>query len=59
MPGDVIDFASNGQTVSDVVVWPSVNFHHVTRDEDEDRMHTHWQGMWLVPRDWTAKSPLP
>ncbi|MDF5755301.1 copper amine oxidase [Spongiactinospora sp. TRM90649] len=47
----------NGQTITDPVVWVSVDFHHVARDEDQDPMPTHWQGFHVAPRDITAKNP--
>lgn len=46
---------TNGQ---DVVLWYGVTFHHLPRDEDEPKMHVHWSGFQMVPRDWTATNPL-
>jgi hypothetical protein len=46
---------TNGQ---DIVLWYAATFHHLPRDEDEPRMHTHWSGFQMVPRDWTATNPL-
>jgi primary-amine oxidase len=49
----------NGETITDPVLWVNVDYHHVPRDEDEDPMPTHWQGFKILPRDVTARSPLP
>jgi hypothetical protein len=46
---------TNGQ---DVVLWYGATFHHLPRDEDEPKMHVHWSGFQMVPRDWTATNPL-
>jgi primary-amine oxidase len=52
--GAGLDAFVNGETVSDVVVWYGVNFHHVPREEDEGRMPVHWQGFVARPRDLEA-----
>jgi primary-amine oxidase len=62
--GAGLDSFVNGESVSDVVVWFAVNFHHVPRDEDDVRMPVHWQGFVIRPRDMQARSnwvdvPLP
>lgn len=62
--GAGLDSFVNGESVSDVVVWFAVNFHHVPRDEDDVRMPVHWQGFVIRPRDMRASSnwvnvPLP
>jgi primary-amine oxidase len=54
---DSVDQFVNGERLTDPVVWVSVDFHHVARDEDEDPMPTHWQGFRIVPRDVTGKNP--
>jgi primary-amine oxidase len=56
---DAVDKFVNNEALADPVVWPVVGFHHVPRDEDEDPMPVHWQGLRIVPRDLTARSPLP
>ncbi len=50
----------NGENVdgNDLVVWYSVHFHHLPRDEDEINMPVHWDGFSISPRDWTATNPL-
>lgn len=53
------DQYTNNEKITDPVVWVGVSFHHVARDEDEDPMPMHWQGFSIVPRDVTARSPLP
>ncbi|NNM11204.1 MAG: hypothetical protein HKO60_04695, partial [Pseudomonadales bacterium] len=54
---DVTDFV-NGEALAnqDIVVWFGITFHHIPRDEDEPRMHAHWNHFRLVPRDWTYAS---
>jgi hypothetical protein len=56
---NVADFVNgedtNGQ---DLVLWYGVTFHHLPRDEDEPKMHVHWSGFQMAPRDWTAANPL-
>lgn len=54
-----VDRYVNGQRLTDPVMWVSVDFHHVPRDEDQDPMPTHWQGFTVMPRDVTATSQLP
>ncbi|MBP7600002.1 MAG: hypothetical protein KA750_01550 [Thermoflexales bacterium] len=49
----------NGETVTDPVVWLSVTFHHVPRDEDETNMPLHWESFKLYPRDLTSVNPTP
>lgn len=49
----------NGETVADPVVWLSVTFHHVPRDEDEVNMPLHWESFKLYPRDLTSVNPTP
>lgn len=44
---------------ADVVLWYGTSFHHLPRDEDEERMPAHWSGFSLVPRDLTATNPRP
>ncbi|PJJ58212.1 Ig-like domain-containing protein [Mumia flava] len=53
----VLDYA-NGQSLTDPVAWVNVGFHHVVRDEDQSPMPVHWQGFTLLPRDFTAISPI-
>lgn len=57
-PSDVTDYVNN-EALTDPVVWVGVSFHHVPRDEDQDPMPMHWQGLTINPRDVTARSPLP
>jgi hypothetical protein len=45
-------------TGEDLVVWYGISFHHIPRDEDETRMHAHWNGFRIEPRDWTGTHPL-
>ena len=56
---DVTAFV-NGENVDgvDVVVWYGVDFHHTPRDEDEPNMPIDWHGFHILPRDWTAISPI-
>ncbi len=47
---DVSDFV-NDQTITDPVLWYGLSFHHLTRDEDDPYMSSHWNSYLLVPRD--------
>ena len=52
------DFVSGESLVgADVVVWYGLTFHHIPRDEDEPRMHAHWNGFRLEPRNWHDVTP--
>lgn len=52
------DFVSGESIVDeDIVVWYGLTFHHIPRDEDESRMHAHWNGFRLEPRDWSDATP--
>ena len=58
-PEDVTEFYAPPEAIAggaDLVVWYGLTFHHIPRDEDESRMHAHWNGFRIEPRDW---SPLP
>ncbi|WP_231334563.1 copper amine oxidase [Actinomadura graeca] len=52
-----VDKFVNGQALTDPIVWVSVDFHHIPRDEDHDPLPAHWQGFTISPRDVTAKNP--
>jgi primary-amine oxidase len=55
---NVSAFVDNQTLVGkDLVVWYGASFHHLPRDEDEDRMHPHWTGFSIIPRDLTATNP--
>jgi primary-amine oxidase len=54
---DVIAF-TNGELVTDVVVWVGTTWHQVARDEDEPFVPVHWQSITLMPRDFMFTSPL-
>ncbi len=57
-PNSVAGFANGeGLANQDTVVWYGTSFHHLPRDEDEDRMHPHWSGFSIIPRDLTATNP--
>ncbi len=55
-----IDEFVNGQAidVDDVVVWYRQAYHHLPRDEDDNRVAVRWNGFELLPRDWIAANPL-
>jgi primary-amine oxidase len=57
--GDVAGFVS-GEDVhtADVVIWYGVSGQRLPRDEDEPNLGVRWDGFVLIPRDWTAQSPL-
>ena len=50
----------NGESLvgADLVVWYGLSFHHIPRDEDEPKMHAHWNSFKIVPRNVTVKNPL-
>ena len=50
----------NGQNTdgADVVIWYGLTYHHFPRDEDLPYIPTRWDGFQLLPRDWTATSPV-
>lgn len=50
--GNVAQFV-NGESIvgEDFVVWVSLSFHHLPRDEDETYMHAHWSSFEIVPQD--------
>ncbi len=50
----------NGQNTdgADIVIWYGLTYHHFPRDEDLPYIPTHWDGFQLLPRDWTATSPV-
>lgn len=52
-----VDRYTNGERLTDPVLWVNVGYHHVPRDEDADPMPSHWQGFRITPRDVTAKNP--
>lgn len=55
---NVVDYASDQQSLTNPVAWVNVGFHHVVRDEDQSPMPIHWQGFSLVARDFWAQNPL-
>jgi Cu2+-containing amine oxidase len=56
---DLSEFVSGESLVGeDIVVWYGLTFHHIPRDEDEAKMHAHWNGFQLRPRDWSDATPL-
>lgn len=50
----------NGETLNnaDVVTWISVNFHHLPRDEDQDKLYNHFDGFKVLPHDLSSSTPL-
>jgi Cu2+-containing amine oxidase len=56
---NVTDFYDPPESLvgEDLVVWYGISFHHSPRDEDETRMHAHWNGFRIEPRDWTDSRP--
>ncbi|MEH1169911.1 primary-amine oxidase [Micromonospora sp. CPCC 205539] len=53
----ILDY-TNGEALTDPVLWVRVGYHHVPRDEDQSPMPVHWQGFQLVPRDMFATNPI-
>lgn len=54
---NVVNFV-NAEIIADPVLWFGSAWHHIPRDEDEDIITTHWQGLVLIPRDFMTSSPL-
>jgi len=50
----------NGQNINnkDVVVWYRQAYHHLPRDEDDNRIGMRWSSFLLLPRDWNYSNPL-
>ena len=50
----------NGQSLvnADLIVWYGMTFHHIPRDEDEPKMHAHWNSFKIIPRNVTVSNPL-
>ena len=59
-PENVTEFYDPPESLAgqDIVVWYGLTFHHIPRDEDEPRMHAHWNSFRLEPRSWTARTAL-
>ncbi len=57
--GDHLQDFVSGESLAneDIVVWYGMTFHHIPRDEDETRMHAHWNGFRLEPRNWHDVTP--
>ena len=55
---DILQFV-NGESLidQDIVAWHRVSFHHVPRNEDRHRMHSHWDGFFMQARNLSAKTP--
>ncbi|MGV6857755.1 MAG: copper amine oxidase [bacterium] len=51
---------TNAQNIDqkDVVLWYRQGYHLLPRDEDENKLGTHWNSFLLTPRDWNASNPL-
>ncbi|WP_432043455.1 copper amine oxidase [Streptomyces cadmiisoli] len=56
--GKSVDKWVDGQVLEHPVVWVNIGFHHIARDEDQQPMPVHWQGLSIAPRDVTAMNPL-
>ncbi len=53
-PDATLDRYPDGQPVTRPVLWATIGFHHIPRDEDADPMPVHWQGFTLHSRDLQA-----
>lgn len=42
----------------DIVLWYRVSYHHLPRGEYQPIIPVHWDGFMLLPRDWTAQTPI-
>jgi len=58
--GSSLDHFVNNQGLSgeDVVLWHRLSYHHLPRDEDDNRLAVRWNGFQLLPRDWSSTNPL-
>lgn len=58
--GDSVDQYANSESLDseDVVAWYRQTYHHLPRDEDNNRIATRWNTFELLPRDWSAQNPL-
>lgn len=56
---DVSQF-TNGENINgaDLVLWYRISYHHLPRAEYQPYIPVHWDGFVLMPRDWTATSPI-
>ena len=55
---DIPGYVKTPEKLTDPLMWVTIGFHHVPRDEDQSPMPVHWQGFDLMPRDVTAMNPL-
>ena len=55
-----LDQFTNNQGLNgeDVVLWYRLSYHHLPRDEDDNRLEVRWNGFTLLPRDWSSTNPL-
>lgn len=56
---DVSQFI-NGESINeaDLVLWYRISYHHLPRSEYQPYIPLHWDSFMLMPRDWTATSPI-
>lgn len=56
---DVSQFI-DGENINgaDLVLWYRISYHHLPRAEYQPYIPVHWDGFVLMPRDWTATSPI-
>lgn len=54
---DILDYTNN-ETLKDqdIVVWHRISFHHVPRNEDQQHMHSHWDGFFMQSRNLLASA---
>jgi len=50
----------NGENIDsdEIVLWYRVSYHHLPRSEYQPYIPVHWDGFMLLPRDWTAETPI-
>ncbi len=57
--GALTDFVDGDSLNSaDIVIWYNTSYHHLPKSEDEPGIPIHWDGVVIVPRDWTSSNPL-
>lgn len=54
----ILDFINTESLIDqDIVVWHRVSFHHIPRNEDRNRMHSHWDGFMMQARNLSSSTP--
>ena len=55
---DILEFVNDESLIDeDIVVWHRISFHHVPRNEDRHRMHSHWDGFLMRASNMSSLTP--